>query len=523
MTATTAPSTSTNPSPEPLTAPQLQALKIRGISETTAELMGLGTIHVAGQTMLAMPYRKGGTVAYRKTRKTLVSGVKAKCGPTVPAGVEHFPYNIDCLNGVREGDGTRLMICEGEPDVWSAIEAGFTHVISPPDGAGSWRALEPYFDKIASCDEIVLCFDNDKPGRKARNDLAMALVVKFDLAIEAQLSLAHIPDDCGDLNDLLRKHGVEAVQEALNEPLPLHHAEVAPIGLLDDPGPVRTLPCGIRGLDKQERQEGQTRGFPGVINWILPDAPELITVVGPYSSGKSLFAKRLVFNLAKMHNIPVGICAFEEPYQRRILPELMKFDHGAPFINLTDGEKIASRRGTLSRVLRIQRENGFRRDLGWFMDRVEYAGKKYGLKLALLDPWNQADHDQGKGELETQYAERMLRDLSDFKETTGISIMLVAHTSKGIYAQGGGVTPFSLASASGTMAFANKSDRGFCVWRMKESLIPGKQHTVVKVDKLKDEEVMGMTGTWALEYDVHRGEFSVDSRATEILREKANF
>jgi hypothetical protein len=157
------------------------------------------------------------------------------------------------------------------------------------------------------------------------------------------------------------------------------------------------------------------------------------------------------------------------------------------------------------------------------MDRVEYAGKKYGLKLALLDPWNQADHDQGKGELETQYAERMLRDLSDFKETTGISIMLVAHTSKGIYAQGGGVTPFSLASASGTMAFANKSDRGFCVWRMKESLIPGKQHTVVKVDKLKDEEVMGMTGTWALEYDVHRGEFSVDSRATEILREKANF
>lgn len=516
MTVATGPSISTSA----LTEPQVLSLKARGISQATAETMGLCSLSVGGQTLLGVPYRRDGVVAYQKTRKTLVAGAKAKCGPTLPAGAEHFPYNIDCLANVKAGDGTLLVIVEGEPDLWSAIEAEYTHVVSPPDGAKSWRALEPYFEQIAQCDNIVIAFDNDKPGQQAKTELIEALIEKLGRGVESQISTAHIPEEFGDLNDLLRKAGVEGVQEAISEAFPLYFNEVAPIGLLEDPGPVQILSCGIKGLDRQERQEGQTKGFPGVINWVLP---ELITLAGPYSSGKSLFAKRLIFNLAKNHGIPVGVCAFEENFQRRIMPEMMKFDTGKPFEYLTDAEKFASRRGTLSRVFRIQREAGFKRDIRWFLDRVEYAGQKYGLRVAMLDPWNQADHDPNRGELETQYADRMLRDIHDFVHSSGISVMLVAHTGKSVYAQGGGVTPFSLAAVSGTIAFANKSDRGFCVWRMKDSLIQGKQHTVIKVDKLKDEETMGMTGLWALEYDVHRGEFEVDFRATEILKEKANF
>ena len=55
--------------------------------------------------------------------------------PTTPCP----PYNIDCINPllIAEENIPRLIVTEGERDVLTLREAGYSYVISVPNGAAS--------------------------------------------------------------------------------------------------------------------------------------------------------------------------------------------------------------------------------------------------------------------------------------------------------------------------------------------------------------------------------------------------
>ena len=68
-----------------------------------------------------------------------------------------------------------ILVVEGEGDCMSAIEAGFYNVVSIPLGCSNGQWLDVCWDELMSCPEIIICFDNDEPGIKARKNIISRL------------------------------------------------------------------------------------------------------------------------------------------------------------------------------------------------------------------------------------------------------------------------------------------------------------------------------------------------------------
>ena len=104
-------------------------LKTRGISKKTAETLNLQTSNTYIRSVeketecVVFPYINKGTNYASKIRSISEKGFSCSGSP------QSF-YNID--NVQPDGD---MIICEGEMDVASFVEAGWTSVVSVPNGA----------------------------------------------------------------------------------------------------------------------------------------------------------------------------------------------------------------------------------------------------------------------------------------------------------------------------------------------------------------------------------------------------
>ena len=142
-------------------------------------------------------------------------------------GMNKFPKTTKIKNG--KGAESTLVITEGEMDAMSIYEAqpSYYAITSIPNGAASAKkAMQDNFDYITSFDKVILCFDNDKPGREAAieaagvlppgkafigflanyKDASEALQAKDTKAIRDLLSFAHEqykPDGIVDAKQLL--------------------------------------------------------------------------------------------------------------------------------------------------------------------------------------------------------------------------------------------------------------------------------------------------------------------------------
>jgi twinkle protein len=74
-------------------------------------------------------------------------------------------------------ENPQLIITEGEVDTLSVMEAGYTNVISVPDGASDKKLewVEELDKDLAGFKRIVLLTDGDSVGIAMRNELARRL------------------------------------------------------------------------------------------------------------------------------------------------------------------------------------------------------------------------------------------------------------------------------------------------------------------------------------------------------------
>ncbi len=79
------------------------------------------------------------------------------------------PYGWDHTQGERPEQ--TVVLCEGESDCWAINRvAGFTsYVLALPSGAGTWR--DKWLEDLAPFEHVILCFDNDKAGKTARDKI----------------------------------------------------------------------------------------------------------------------------------------------------------------------------------------------------------------------------------------------------------------------------------------------------------------------------------------------------------------
>jgi twinkle protein len=139
---------------------ETQAIRKRGLYLDTCRRYGYAVGNFNGKPVQIAPFynERGQLVAQKlrtKTKDFVVTGNGKAMG-------------LFGLQLARRG-GKMIVITEGEIDAMSVSQAmGNTWpAVSLPSGSGSFAALKDSLEFLETYEKVILCFDNDDPGRRA--------------------------------------------------------------------------------------------------------------------------------------------------------------------------------------------------------------------------------------------------------------------------------------------------------------------------------------------------------------------
>lgn len=298
----------------------------------------------------------------------------------------------------------------------------------------------------------------------------------------------------------------------------------------EDP-PLLTISTMIDGLDEHARLT----------------FPEVVVITGGYGSGKSAIAQMMALKVSHHYGYPISVIAWEDR-RRGFRDRLWRTALGCSL------EEAAEKNIDRSAAYLLERNVFWTeplivddRTIAAQFDRMRYLTEVHGVKVHVLDPWNEFDHDI-TGEKELTYIRRVMMEAQKLTRDLGAIVFLVTHLPKSAYAPNGKVAPFRIVNATGSADFGNKSDHGFCVARtslmtralngeylpsefeegeielIKQQLhqhpipAPGTEHVILATDKVKIEPDMGKRGVQAYMLDKQRNDLVLDPLATVILK-----
>jgi twinkle protein len=179
-----------------ITEGDFNALHDRGISLTTAKKYGVRSV-VNSKNEVSRhfyPYYNGSEEVAYKTRFVSDKGFTAS-GPISECGL--FGQQT-----VGDKGGKYITITEGECDAMAAYEllGSKWPVVSVKNGAqGAEKDVKSQIEFLEKFDNIVICFDADKPGQEAAKKVARLLKPN-------KAKIMVMPDGHKDANDMLRKN-----------------------------------------------------------------------------------------------------------------------------------------------------------------------------------------------------------------------------------------------------------------------------------------------------------------------------
>jgi len=188
-------------------------------------------------------------VKYRPARKLNKGEIKCWC----QKGADTTPllFNINRIDPTQP-----LLICEGELDCLSAIEAGFKNTVSVPFGAGNESWVEENWDWLEQFNKIIIWADADETGRKMKKNIIPRLgqwrcyEVEAPTEIEKDGKTIYIKD----INEVLYYYGKDKIIECIDNAKEIPITDV--VDLYD-----------IQEFDV-ETAEGVFSGFEEIDKWI---------------------------------------------------------------------------------------------------------------------------------------------------------------------------------------------------------------------------------------------------------------
>jgi twinkle protein len=403
-----------------------------------------------------------------------------------------------------------IIIVEGEMDKLALEQCGLKNVISVPNGApakrsapedidntGKFEYLVHAEDILKQAKKIILAVDADDAGNNLRWELSRRIGAE-------KCYNAFFPNK--DANGCLIECGVDVTLDCIREAAP------QPIeGLLN----VSDFQDSLMSYFHYGMQRGALTGWENVDMYYTVMAGEVTVVTGVPNNGKSEWLDALCVNLAKNENWPFAVFS----------PENGKEQHTAKLI-----EKITEKPTSPKEPDRMSEaefltgstwvENYFKfivsddmdnpPTIDWILEKARAAIFRYGIKGLIIDPYNEIEHDLGKGEQETHYIGRMLSKLKRFARLNDIHIWMVAHPAKLKTDKDGKIMPPSLYDISGSANWANKADCGIVVHRTEDVT----EGTEILVRKVRFKHV-GKKGSCTLSYNRKNGIYSVPNDEVE--------
>lgn len=431
-------------------------------------------------------------------------------------------YNVGVLNDpvLTERDNP-LVIVEGELDCLAVIEAGYPFVVSVPDGAppardgdgklihvpetafdvdpendGKFSFIANNWERLKWVKHIILAVDGDEPGQR----LAAELVRRLG---RPRCSFVTYPaKDCvtgkdgalrpaKDMNEILEQFGSEAV-----------------LGLIKD-----AQPYPVSGVYKFSQLPNEPEPVPVTTGWGRLDpylklyAPALMVVTGPAGHGKSTWTTQLSANIATIHGWGVGIASFE--MRTKYVADGLRsaFLDGKLRRDWTELDKARSLEWLEKNFVFIAPEPDDEdvHDVAWILDKAAAAVIRHGIKVLLVDPWNELEHARRRDESPTEYVGRALQMIKSFARRYGVLVIVVAHPTKGSVANKA-IEDLSLYDIADSAHFQNKADLGVVIARMGDPTVDTLSAVFVK--KVRYQPDAGKQGVIELNYDQHRRTFS---------------
>lgn len=444
----------------------------RGITQETAEKYGL---HESKDTLL-IPYLMNGEIKNRKYRSTIEKRFWQDGGA-------QFVWNYDCL----ENAGT-LIITEGELDAVSALQAGFEKTISIPNGGSEGESnmqwLYDIEEKIGS--EIILAFDNDNVGHSLLEQVSGILG-------KARCKWACYPKGCKDLNDALMRFGERGVTESIERAkwvsVKGHYkmSELAPL-------PYRVpMSADMGELD----------------NHIKLRLGDLSVLTGIPGQGKTTFANDLINRILEKYDLKACFASFENPPQTDHKRMLRTWKIGKLEKHMSDKEKQDADKWIDEKYMFIVPGENDDITLEWLIERMEVVVYRHGVKILVIDPWNEMDHIRPQGVTLTEYTGNALKIIKSFAKSRGVHVMIVAHPAKLKRGQDGQYPIPSLYDISDSQHWANKPDLGIVVHRGEEGdtvrTVKSRYHTEIGTPGIVDVMFLQDTGRfYPVDHSVER-------------------
>ncbi len=376
-----------------------------------------------------------------------------KAGMRMEAGARVVWYGLERIIGADT-----VVIVEGEPDALAIVESGTWAVLSVPHGAPQADAknYSKKFDFIGECEEWtkhvknwVLWLDDDAPGHVLEGELARRLGVENCTRVSPVAG-------CKDANDVLLKHGVEAIQTLIDSSKPWPVEGVHEIGDVVD----RIMSLYENGLPK-----GASTGWADLDAFWSVKPGELTIVTGIPNSGKSNIVDALCVNLAKGQGWHSILCSPENQPIEDHMARMCEKWIGKPF---DDGPTPRMSLDELTRA-----EGAVHHRFAWLlpdsMNLTEILSKatmlvrSKGSRVLVLDPWNEMDHDFD--EREDRYLSGQLKTLKQWARKNDCHVIVVAHPKTMQRGKDGNYsipTPYDI---SGGSMWRNKADNCLTVWR----------------------------------------------------------
>lgn len=480
-------------------------LQARGLDVELADRMGIASVKRDGGDCMVLPFLRSGEPVRRKYRRLVP--VDGRPNWSADKGGMRIAYNEDCL---RDDSliNQPLIITEGEWDCIAAIQAGFPRTISVPDGApppgerskddleaGSkyaWLdAILPFLTKERVPEGIIIAADGDENGAAMLQDLSVLLGrarCKFLTYPKAGKDRGR--ERCKDLNEVLEDYGAKGVVGTINRAEWLRVDGVYRMSELPPLAPMVIY-------------EIRHRLFGENFKVRLGD---FSVWTGTPGFGKTTAVTDVYNGVAQDHDIRIGWASFEQEPQRDHKRALRSWFCGQPEHTL-DQHQLAAADAWIDRqhVFLVPREDEDA-SFEWLVEKMEVAAVRFGVKIFVIDPWNEIEHARERDETETEYIGRAIRHLKRFAKAFRVHIAVVAHPTKSVKDADGNYKMPTLYDISGSSNWYNKADLGVIIHRTNED------DTVFKTQKSRYHEIIGRPGEVRMHYSKDERRFIEQDR-----------
>lgn len=445
---------------------------VRGLDPVLLDAMGVREVdHPSMGESLMFPYFRRGE-SYAAKFRTVEKDFRSS--KDVTRGV----YNEDALS---EDEGLPIVITEGEIDCLTVLQAGYSRVVSLPDGwtaqGNKTDALLEIQDKLFKSPFVIVAGDNDEAGESLPRVVATILAGHDVRYVEW-------PDGCKDANDVLTEFGEAEIV-----------ARLQAAKRIDPPGGFIT---GISDLPPMSRRRVLRSGVDLIDRRIAFELGAISVATGVPGSGKSTFTTWAAEMVAQHEGIRVGLFGFET-HAHTTRNHLAKINTGRGWEDLSARDQHMLGLDLDKRWKLVGQDFGeVEHCIDWLWTMVYTLAVRDQCKLIIIDPWNELEHLTKPGETITSYINDALRAIRQWAEKLEVHICVVAHPKKLEHGRGS-PKGYDIADSA---AWANKPSLGFTVH--KAFTEAGTPYVELVTWKVRDSQLYGIfSGVSAATFDVN--------------------